>query len=60
MGYPLEWLDVDLEVAAAGKRSPERWWNKQGVAMTGNAQNPRVVAVLARAMVESMRKAVAA
>jgi len=60
MGYPLDWLDVNLSIAAAGKRNPDRWWNKQGVAMTGNAQNPRVVAVLARAMMASMRKAVAA
>lgn len=58
MGYPLHWLDInpdELAVLAAGKRNPDRWWNKQGVAMTGNAQNARCVALLARAMIDAAK-----
>ncbi len=61
MGYPLGWLDVDPAVLARLK--PEyadkpvklaRWWNKQGVAMTGNAQVPQCVAAIAAGLVEAM------
>ena len=30
-----------------------RWWNKQGVAMTGNAQVPQCVAAIAAGLVEA-------
>jgi hypothetical protein len=54
MGYPLHWLDIpDEKIAAlagpkyktAEKRA--RWWNKQSIKMTGNAQVPQCVAMLA-------------
>lgn len=60
MGYPLGWLDVDA--AALARLKPEyadkpvklaRWWNKQGVAMTGNAQVPQCVAAIAAGLVEA-------
>jgi len=54
MGFPLHWLDVpDVTLDGLTKRRSEkqaRWWNKAGVVMTGNAQNPRVVEALAKAM----------
>ncbi len=56
MGYPLDWLDLDdatLAALAPSARDVGRWHNKQGVIATGNAQNPRVVEALARAMVDA-------
>ncbi len=57
MGYPIDWLDVPEErvLALAGPRvrEPGRWWNKQGVIATGNAQNCRCVEVIAGAMIDA-------
>lgn len=57
MGYPIDWLDIDpaaiAGLAPARTRDLGRWWNKQGVIATGNAQNPRVVEVIARGMLEA-------
>lgn len=59
MGYPPGWLDVPEETllglrpkGTAEARS--RWWNKQGVIMTGNAQNAAVVELMAGAMVDAV------
>ena len=59
MGYPLHWLDVPADVLGrlcpkyAGKPAKlAKWWNKQGVAMTGNAQTPQNVAAIAGGMVQ--------
>jgi len=63
MGFPLHWLDLPsdrleaMKTGAAERRA--RWWNKQGIVMTGNAQNPRVVEVLGRAMIAAEGRAVA-
>lgn len=61
MGYPIDWLDVPgdrvRELAGPKVRDPGRWWNKQGVIATGNAQNCRCVEVIAGAMIDAMREA---
>lgn len=59
MGYPAWWLDVPADELArlrpeyAGK--PEklaRWWNKEGIKMTGNAWVPQVAAQIAAGMLD--------
>ncbi len=66
MGYPVDWMDIPAEQLHALRlgtmyrprsfkiEAARRWWNKQGVIATGNAQNCRNVEVLALAMVDSI------
>lgn len=61
MGYPQWWLDVTAdELAALNPRyasKPEkmaRWWNTQGVKMTGNAQVPQCVHVVMQGLIDGL------
>ena len=60
MGYPLDWLDVPDAAIAALPGAPKddrkraKWWNKQGVIATGNAQVPQNAALLMRGMREAV------
>jgi hypothetical protein len=61
MGYPAWWLEVPAETLArvrpayaAKPGKLERWWNKEGIKMTGNAQVPQCVAAVMGGVYEAM------